>query len=234
MTHFYFIRHGEPIGYKDGRAIGINPGLSPLGITQAERLRDRLAATKEIKADVLVSSPLRRAKETAEIIAPALALPVSIDDEVQEFNLGEAEALTDEEIRARGGGFDIRQEPFRQVAPGGDSWAGFVMRIWRALDRLTRLHDGKTVVVGCHGGVIEAGFLYFLGLSPLRRLHLSSPPTGITHWTRDIFYEQSEKPAWRLVSFNDQAHLLGIERGQAIAWETLSPRAIQIKGMPHA
>jgi probable phosphoglycerate mutase len=197
MTHFYFIRHGEPIGYQDGRAIGINPGLSPLGVTQAERLRDRLAATREIRADALISSPLPRAKETAEMLAPALDLPVIIEDEVQEFNLGEKEALTDEEIQALGSGFDLQQEPFRQVAPSGDSWAGFVMRIWRALDRLTRLYEGKTVIILCHGGVIEAGFLYFLGLSPLRRLHIGSPPTGITHGARDIFYGQSEKPEWR-------------------------------------
>lgn len=226
MTHFYFIRHGEPIGYQDGRAIGIiDPGLAPLGVTQARRLRDRLAATGEIRADVLISSPLRRARETAEIIAPALGLPVVIDDEVQEFNLGEAEALTDEEIRARGGGFDIQQEPFRQVAPGGDSWAGFVMRVWGAFDRLIRRCEGQTVVIVCHGGVIEAAFLYFLGLSPLRRLHIGSPPTGITCWVKDIYYGQSEKPEWRLVSYNDQAHLLGIDAGHTIAWETLFAKA---------
>ncbi len=220
-THFYFIRHGIPIGYQAGRAIGINPGLAPLGINQAERLRDRLATTGEIKADALLSSPLRRAKETAEIIAPALDLPVTIDDGLEEFRLGEKEALTDEEIRAQGGGFDTQQEPFRQVAPSGDSWAGFVMRIWKALDRLTRCYEDQTIVLVCHGGVIEAGFLYFLELSPLRRRHIGSSPTAITHWVKDVHYGQSDKPEWRLVSFNDQAHLFGSQQGQHIDWQAL-------------
>ena len=60
MTHLYLIRHGEALGAVK-RIIGNTP-LSPFGITQAERLRDRLAATGEIAADVLISSTLVRAR----------------------------------------------------------------------------------------------------------------------------------------------------------------------------
>ncbi|HLH63561.1 MAG TPA: histidine phosphatase family protein [Ktedonobacteraceae bacterium] len=93
MTHLYLIRHGQADGLQPGIIGSITPdsGLSRLGITQAERLRDRLATTGEIQADVLISSPLKRARETADIIAPALDLPVLVDDEVQELNLGECE-----------------------------------------------------------------------------------------------------------------------------------------------
>ena len=58
-------------------------GLTERGRLQAARLRDRLAATGEIAADVLIASPLARARQTAEIIAPALALPIIFDDDVQ-------------------------------------------------------------------------------------------------------------------------------------------------------
>src|SRR5438270_13258120 len=86
MTHLYLIRHGEALGAVK-RIIGNTP-LSPFGITQAERLRDRLAATGEIAADVLISSTLVRARQTAEIIAPALGLPIIFDDEVHELRDG--------------------------------------------------------------------------------------------------------------------------------------------------
>lgn len=83
MTHLYLIRHGDfAIGLEDGRYS--NQGLTPLGVRQAERLRDRLA-TGEIKADVLIASPLPRARQTAEILAPALGLPVVLDAAVEEW-----------------------------------------------------------------------------------------------------------------------------------------------------
>src|SRR6266851_5457719 len=83
MSHLYIIRHGQAISAVE-RTMG-DRGLSPLGIRQAERLRDRLGATGEIAADVLIASTMHRAKETAEIIAPALGLPIEWDDDVQEL-----------------------------------------------------------------------------------------------------------------------------------------------------
>ena len=97
MTHLYLIRHGQHIGSVK-HIIG-DTELSPLGIQQAERLRDRLAATGEIKADVLIASTFKRARQTAEIIAPAFGLPIIFDDEVQEWRDGEAEGMTLDEFR---------------------------------------------------------------------------------------------------------------------------------------
>jgi broad specificity phosphatase PhoE len=103
MTHLYLIRHAQADGLQPGVVGSSTPdsGLSPLGIIQTERLRERLAATGEIRADVLISSPLQRARQTAERIAPALGLPVLLDDGVQELNLGACEGLTPEEIGER-------------------------------------------------------------------------------------------------------------------------------------
>src|SRR5437588_12763268 len=97
MTHLYLIRHGAALGAVK-RIIGNTP-LSPFGITQAERLRDRLAATGEIAADVLISSTLVRARQTAEIIAPALGLPILFDDEVQEMRPGVADGMSLDDFR---------------------------------------------------------------------------------------------------------------------------------------
>src|SRR5712692_9494422 len=98
MTHLYLIRHAEMSPMKGFLR---DEGLSPLGRLQAERLRDRLAATQEIKADVLISSTFLRARQTAEIIAPALDLVPLPDDDIQEMRPGEACGLPVKEFREK-------------------------------------------------------------------------------------------------------------------------------------
>jgi len=154
MTHLYLIRHGQADGLQadlNGTLVP-NAGLSATGIKQAERLRERLATTPDIQADVLLSSPLRRARETAQIIAPALGLAVLVDEDLQEINLAEAEGLTDEQIRDRFGLFHLEQEPFRRIARSGESLTGFHLRTCRALDRILREYAGQSIVVVGHGG----------------------------------------------------------------------------------
>src|SRR5581483_2761461 len=95
MTHLYLIRRGDATTTSPNPLE--DPRLTRLGVAQAERLRDRLAGTGEMKADVLISSTMLRARQTAEIIAPALALPILYDDEVQEWRFPEDESLNVDE-----------------------------------------------------------------------------------------------------------------------------------------
>src|SRR5215475_7989222 len=126
MTRLYLIRHGQAYSnvkpYEVVAGMRGDKGLTPLGRTQAERLRDRLMATGEITADVLISSTLPRARQTAEIIAPALGLDIQFDDEVQEMRPGESDGLPIPEARKRFGFPDLRKEPYTQVAPSGENW----------------------------------------------------------------------------------------------------------------
>src|SRR5579864_920179 len=111
MTHLYLIRHAEAIAAVQD-IIG-DTGLTPLGITQAEHLRDRLAATGEIAADVLIASTFLRTKQTAEIIAPALGLPIVWDDEVQELRPGESNGMPVREAEEKFGPVNFEQNPFQ-------------------------------------------------------------------------------------------------------------------------
>ena len=204
MTHLYVIRHAQPDGRKP-EIIGLSPpnsGLSPLGVMQAQQLRDRLATTNDLHADVLVSSPFRRAKETAEIIAPALGLPVLIDDGVQGLNLGACEGLTWDEIGERFGHPERENEPFRRFVPDADSPASFALRTCEGLEWLTRDYEGKTIVIVGHSEIIEMTFRYFLRLSLFQHLpvHFGSAPAAITHWRKG-------SKQWTLVQFNDHMHL---------------------------
>lgn len=220
MTHLYLIRHGEATS-QTGEILR-DDGLTPLGIQQAERLRDRLIASNEIKADVLVASTLPRARQTAEIIAPAFDLPILFDDDVQELRLGEAEGMRYDEFRARFGNSNFERNPFHPIAPGGEYWGQFLLRVGSALDRIIRQHDGKTIVIVCHGGVIDGSFLYFfnVGTMTFPHVHFYTQNTSITYWREDTFGNGVKH--WRLVRYNDDFHVRDLESEQRIPWETLS------------
>jgi 2,3-bisphosphoglycerate-dependent phosphoglycerate mutase len=209
VTHLYLIRHGEAVGAIQRRVADqiADAGLTPLGRSQAARLRDRLAATHEIAADVLIASTFARACETAEIIAPALGnLPLTLDDEVQELRTGEADGLLWEEFDSRYGPHDFDLDPYTPVAPGGESWSHFKLRVGAALHRIIREHTGKTIVIVCHGGVIDGSFLYFFGLPTLTHppIGFLTHNTSITEWES---YDHRGSPRWRLVRYNDDLHL---------------------------
>ncbi len=217
MTQLYLIRHAEAMAAIKG-FIG-DGGLSPLGVTQAGRLRDRLAATKEIEADVLIASTLPRARQTAEIIAPALGLPLILDDALQELRPGEAEGMTVEAYRKAYGEVDFMQNPYQPIARGGENWGQFVLRVGEALDRIVRTYEGKTIVLVCHGGIIDGSFLYFFKMSawtlPPARLYTRN--TSITHW-KQLASEVPVGLVWHLMSYNDTFHLYDIDTPARIPW----------------
>lgn len=209
MTHLYLIRHGEAVSNVEPTVAGMHgdAGLTPLGMAQAGRLRDRLGATGEIAADVLVASTLPRARQTAEIIAPALGLPIVWDDEVQEMRPGMADGLTVAELRERYGVPEYESDPFRPLAPGGESWVSFLVRVAVALRRIASQYEDKRVVIVCHGGVIDGSFQTFAEMNLLtpKRLDFDTRNTSITHWHRHQHGDLP--PRWRLMRYNDAAHL---------------------------
>ena len=135
MTHLYLIRHGDfAVGLEDGRYR--DQGLTPLGVRQAERLRDRLATTGEIQADALIASPLPRARQTAELLAPALGLPVVLDAEVEEWR-NEDGSLSNEAFMERVMATKSEQMPFARWVPGCENWLEFCIRVSDALNALS-------------------------------------------------------------------------------------------------
>ncbi len=226
MTHLYLIRHGQAIGAVNN-TFG-DTSLSRLGIRQAERLRDRLAASHEIKADVLIASTFLRAKETAEIIAPALDLPIIFDDSVQEWRDGiEGEnSISVEEYRTTFDAASFEQKPFVRMIPGSESWVEFMLRAGVALNRITQEYEGKRIVIVCHGGVVDSSFIYFQGLSSLRfpPTFFSTHNTSITHWFRGSF--DSLPTMWILERYNDAMHLRDLDSEVKIPWGEIAARPV--------
>ncbi|TMD27724.1 MAG: histidine phosphatase family protein, partial [Chloroflexi bacterium] len=123
----------------------------------------------------------------AEIIAPALGLPIVFDDEVQEERPGEALNMSEREFRAKFGAVAFEQKPFFRIAPGAETWVEFALRAGTALKRITHEHEGKTIVIVCHGGIVDSSFLLFFGLSSLQfpPIFFETHNTSITHWYKE-------------------------------------------------
>jgi probable phosphoglycerate mutase len=220
MTHLYLIRHGEAYSNIELDGNGTVPGLrgdkglTPRGRAQAERLRDRLARTGEIRADALLASTYARAWQTAEIIAPALGMPIIPDDDLQEMRAGdEVDGMIERELLERYAIPDYRDTPYARIAPDGENWGEFILRVGTMFDRVTRAYAGKTVVLVTHGGVIDASIMIFFQVHTLRvpPFALYTHNTAMTEWEleqSDGFRERASGPArWRLVHYNDDHHI---------------------------
>ena len=89
------VRHGESVGNAAGVLQGrLDYGLSERGLLQAKLTADRLQAEPLVR---LISSPLKRAAETADFVASAAALPVEFDEALAEYDIGEGAGLTEPE-----------------------------------------------------------------------------------------------------------------------------------------
>lgn len=179
-------------------------GLSDLGLSQAERLRDRLLDTGEIHADALYASGYPRARETADTIAPALGLPVTVDPAWGEHDPGpDWDGMTFDEFVAINGTPDW-DDLDAVVFPSGETVREFHARIDGAVQRVLEAHHGGTVVVVCHGGVIDAVMRAALHAPPRGAFDLFTKNTSLT----EFLVVRPDR--WRLERYNDAAHLAGL------------------------
>jgi probable phosphoglycerate mutase len=204
VARLVLVRHGESVANVERFIGGLRTcrGLSETGRRQADALRERLIRTGEIAADVLVTSPMPRARETAELIAPAFGeIPRLEVAGLAEHDPGEdCDGLTYDEFVARHGHVDWATEPYLHGFPGGETVAAFQLRAATALAELIAAHDEETLVVVCHGGVIDTGLRTLLKLPMVGGFLLETVNTSLTELSR-------EGTLWRLVRYNDAAHL---------------------------
>jgi broad specificity phosphatase PhoE len=213
------VRHGDAnAGFQGviGGPTGCT-GLTDLGREQAAALRDHLATSGRVRADVLLSSVIPRAIETAEIIAPGLGIETfGRECDLCEVHTGVADGLEWAEWGARYGSFDMEATPDRVFAPEGESWNSFHQRVRQMLGRLAQEYEGQTVVAACHAGVIMASMRVLLGIPRTgQSTRLQPTNTGLTEWGWDPGRGQ-----WTLHSFNEASHLLALFRAHAGARTT--------------
>jgi len=203
--HLFLLRHGQT----DANASGILQGqqatsLNATGYAQAARLAQRMM-TLTPPVEVLVTSDLLRAMQTAEPIARALGLDMVVDQMWRERGFGDMEGRTL-------GALEIWRTASGTIdPPGGESSAVFRRRVREALASVAeRFATRQAVAVVTHGGVIRAA-LHLLQSGLLPAAERQEPPVldpvpnaSILHLTLD------DSGAWSTVRVNDAAHLQGL------------------------
>ncbi|WNV77193.1 bifunctional RNase H/acid phosphatase [Geodermatophilus sp. DSM 44513] len=198
VTHL--LRHGRTEHTPERRYSGRNDlPLSATGRAEAAAAAERAG---ELGIEVVVASPLRRTRETAEVVAATLGLPVQLDDDLVELDFGELEGLTAEEARQR---HPLAARRFLDdvtvAAPGGESITDVSARVGRARARVLREHTGRTVLVVSH--VTPIKLLLAAGLDVpdevVHRVFLEAASLSTVAWSTD------GRSSVRLV--NDTGHL---------------------------
>jgi broad specificity phosphatase PhoE len=172
------VRHGEAEAWRPGVLCGrSDPGLSEAGRRQALFLQGMIGRLPDAH---FVSSPLTRARETAEIAVGGARVAVATYPDLQEMDFGEWEGLVYDDVAARYPHLVSGWSEFRPDFgfPGGETLADFASRIERVARKLTDPAAG-TVVAFTHGGVVRALICHFLGLSLRDYLLFDVSPGGV-------------------------------------------------------
>lgn len=142
----YVTRHGQTQYNIETRICGrSNVKLTDKGIEQARVLADCM---KGKQVDIILSSPLIRAKTTADIVAEVLGVPVEVDERLAERDYGVIDGTYEGTP-----GFMEAWVQFGHIYPEGESWLKVVQRVYNFLDDIKEKYKDKSVMVISHGGV---------------------------------------------------------------------------------
>ena len=155
MTKVYLTRHGETIWNKQYRFQGHKDSeLTEKGILAAELLADRV---EEIDIDCIVSSPLLRAYNTAEIVRGNKDIKIYKHDGLKEINLGDFEGKSYSDIKNETPELlsFIERDPFNNRYPNGENLKEFYDRVTKAFNEITKKCKNKTILIVAHGGTLK-------------------------------------------------------------------------------
>ena len=234
----WLVRHGESVGnVADAEAHEQGAGrlqldvrdpdvpLSETGCSQAQALGRWMAdLPDEQRPTAVLSSPFTRALTTAQLAAEPLRLKVRIDERLRERDFGAFDGMTGAGIREEYPQEAERRDllgKFYYRPPGGESWADVALRIRSLLATEALRHDGERLVCFSHQAVIMV-FRYVLEELTEQQLldidkHEQVANTSVTR------YELADGGVFRLVDFNDVAHLEHPDADAPVTEETDVP-----------
>ncbi|MDQ6875404.1 MAG: bifunctional RNase H/acid phosphatase [Actinomycetota bacterium] len=200
-TTTLLLRHGQtPLSVEKRFSGRGDAALTPAGQAQARALAARVAELPRV--DAVVSSPLRRARQTAQVVADALHLPVVEEEGLAETDFGTWDGYTMADVRSQWPDeLDAWLASADVAPPGGESFTATELRVRRARDRILRDHAAATVAVVSHVTPIKI----------LLRLALEAPPRSLFRMHLDLtgvsevdWYAEGPAIVKRM---NDTAHL---------------------------
>jgi 2,3-bisphosphoglycerate-dependent phosphoglycerate mutase len=163
---FFFMRHGRSCADDEGVYGGrYDDPLTDIGRRQAMQ-RAELLQSENFTCDKIIASPLKRAAQTADILAEALQVPVEYNQDWMERDNGPLAGMTFEE-GCRAYPVPEFKSRFKMFVPGqgGESEFDLHCRAWRALGGLVALKSGNYLVVA-HGGILNAVMRCIIGAQP--------------------------------------------------------------------
>jgi alpha-ribazole phosphatase len=206
MTHLFLIRHGETDHNVQKRFQGHSDmGLNQRGEAMANALQKHLA---DASFSAVFSSDLRRAAQTAGIIAEPHDWTMIQDQRLREMDFGEWEGLTYGEIEERtpdelaAWEADMTATP----PPGGETLGEFSNRVEAALNDLTKGYPEENILIVSHGGVLQVICCLAMEIPPTKYWQFR---VGLASLSKISFYPQGAI----INQLNDTGHLEGI------AWE---------------
>ncbi|WP_198972132.1 histidine phosphatase family protein [Xylophilus sp. ASV27] len=202
-TDLILVRHGETDANLERRFQGqVDRPLNATGHAQALRLAQRLAGSPP---DLLWSSDLARARETAMPVAAQTGLVLATDAGLREQNFGVVDGMRVDDIQRDFPEAWQRWTQFRAdcALPGGESTRDFHARVIGALRRVAAAHAGRSVLVVTHGGVLDMVY------RTARALSLDGPRTAPIP-NAGINRVRVAGEALQILAWADTAHLAGL------------------------
>ncbi|KAF0107595.1 MAG: 2 3-bisphosphoglycerate-dependent phosphoglycerate mutase [Anaerolineaceae bacterium] len=203
IYHITFLRHGESVGNAEDRFQGqADFPLTEKGRAQARALAERWAAAGRT-FDLCLASPLLRARQTAEIIAGALGVPVEFDPVWMEIHNGKLAGLTDEEAASVAPRPKF-MTPYTRFGETGESRLEILLRAGKGIQNLLDRPPARCLVVA-HGGILNNALFIAMGMT----LHADGQGPRFMFFNTgfaDLTYDP-ERHAWRLWGFDNSGDL---------------------------
>jgi probable phosphoglycerate mutase len=174
-TTTLLLRHGQTPLSIEKRFSGVgDPPLTEVGLAQAAAAAERL---RDSTASVIITSPLRRAQQTAAAVASVLGVDVVSEPGFQETDFGDWDGYTFGEVREKWPAeMDAWLSSTAVAPPNGESFDATAVRVRRARDKMLAAHGGKTVVIVSHVTPIKT----------LLRIALEAPATSLYRMHLDL------------------------------------------------
>jgi alpha-ribazole phosphatase len=201
ITNIYMIRHGQTVWNQDKRFQGqSDTPLDEIGVFQARSLMEHM---RDIPVDLVVSSDLDRARQTALILAEPRHLEVFDESGLREINFGIWEGQVIDQVRKSDSEtFSTwMTDPGSLRIPEAETFQEVQDRAMNAIDRWVNVHQGKSIVFVSHGGVIAALLCRMLKEPIVNMWNYKLTNTAVTHLIC------RHPGGYELKRLNDDSHL---------------------------
>ena len=203
-TKVFLVRHGVTDWHRENRVLGQRDiPLNAQGVAQAGTIADALATMKI--ADV-ISSPLIRAVQTAEVIGKRFHIQVARDPRFIDFRVGKWEGMSYADISASPEYQRFLADPMSERIPGGENMADIRKRAVGAVEQsLEDAPSGDGIVIVTHAGLIRVLLTHYAGSNPANYHRIRVAPGSVS-----ILSFSDDKQLPRILAINWRGTLLEV------------------------